>query len=139
MDKNAFFWQVQDGRLPPPKVAATLGIKILSVSPEDGTIEVEFEGKPEFTNPVGHTQGGFLAAMLDDTVGPLISSTLRAGEFAPTLNLNVSFAKPASVGKLLGKGHIVRRGRDVSILAGELYQNGELIATATATVIVRKS
>ncbi len=139
MDKNAFFWQVQDGRLPPPKVAATLGIKILSVSPEDGTIEVEFEGKPEFTNPVGHIQGGFLAAMLDDTVGPLISSTLRAGEFAPTLNLNVSFAKPASVGKLLGKGHIVRRGRDVSILAGELYQNGELIATATATVIVRKS
>lgn len=139
MDKNAFFWQVQDGRLPPPKVAATLGIKILSVSPEDGTIEVEFEGKPEFTNPVGHIQGGFLAAMLDDTVGPLISSTLRAGEFAPTLNLNVSFAKPASVGKLLGKGHIVRRGRDVSILAGELYQDGELIATATATVIVRKS
>jgi uncharacterized protein (TIGR00369 family) len=139
VDKNAFFWQVQDGRLPPPKVAATLGIKILSVSPEDGTIEVEFEGKPEFTNPVGHIQGGFLAAMLDDTVGPLISSTLRAGEFAPTLNLNVSFAKPASVGKLLGKGHIVRRGRDVSILAGELYQNGELIATATATVIVRKS
>ena len=139
MDKNAFFWQVQDGRLPPPKVAATLGIKILSVSPEDGTIEVEFEGKPEFTNPVGHIQGGFLAAMLDDTVGPLISSTLRAGEFAPTLNLNVSFAKPASVGKLLGKGHIVRRGRDVSILAGELYQDGELIATAMATVIVRKS
>ena len=138
MDRNAFFWQMQDGKLPPPKVVATLGIKILSVSPEDGTIEVEFEGKPEFTNPVGQIQGGFLAAMLDDTVGPLISSTLRAGEFAPTLNLNVSFAKPAMVGKLLGKGRIVRRGRDISILAGELYQNGDLIATATATVMVRK-
>ena len=138
MDKDAFFWQVQDGKLPPPKAAATLGIHILSVSPDAGTIEVEFDGRPEFTNPAGQIQGGFLAAMLDDTVGPLISSTLRAGEFAPTLNLNVSFAKPASVGKLLGKGRIVRRGRDVSILAGELYQNGELIATATATVIVRK-
>jgi uncharacterized protein (TIGR00369 family) len=138
VDKNAFFWQIQDGRLPPPKAAATLGIQILSVSPDAGTIEVEFDGKPEFTNPAGQIQGGFLAAMLDDTVGPLISSTLRAGEFAPTLNLNVSFAKPASVGKLLGKGRIVRRGKDVSILAGELYQGGELIATATATVMVRK-
>jgi uncharacterized protein (TIGR00369 family) len=132
VDKNAFFWQIQDGRLPPPKAAATLGIQILSVSPDAGTIEVEFDGRPEFTNPAGQIQGGFLAAMLDDTVGPLISSTLRAGEFAPTLNLNVSFAKPASVGKLLGKGRIVRRGKDVSILASEFYQGGELIATATA-------
>jgi uncharacterized protein (TIGR00369 family) len=139
VDKNAFFWQIQDGKLPPPRAAATLGIRILSVSPDAGTIEVEFDGKPEFTNPAGQIQGGFLAAMLDDTVGPLISSTLRAGEFAPTLNLNVSFAKPAAVGKLLGKGRIVRRGKDVSILAGELYQSSELIATATATVMVRKS
>ena len=137
MDKNAFFWQIQDGRLPPPKAAATLGIRILSVSPDAGTIEVEFDGKPEFTNPAGQIQGGFLAAMLDDTVGPLISSTLRACEFAPTLNLNVSFAKPASIGKLLDKGRIVRRGKDISILAGELHQSAELIATATATVIVR--
>jgi len=139
MDKNAFFWQIQEGKLPPPKAAATLGINILSVSPDDGTIEVEFEGKPEFTNPARQVQGGFLAAMLDDTVGPLIASTLRAGEFAPTLNLNVSFAKPAMVGKLLGKGRIVRRGKDISILAGEPYQNGDLIATATATVMVRKA
>ena len=138
MDKNAFFWQIQDGKLPPPKAAATLGIRILAVSPDAGTIEVEFDGKPEFTNPAGQIQGGFLAAMLDDTVGPLISSTLRAGEFAPTLNLNVSFAKPATVGKLHGKGRIVRRGKDISILAGELYQNDELIATATATVMIRK-
>lgn len=138
MDRNAFFWQVQEGKLPPPKAAATLGIRILSVSPDQGRIEVEFQGKPEFTNPAGHIQGGFLAAMLDDTMGPLISSTLRAGEFAPTLNLNVSFAKPAVAGTLLGKGRIIRRGKDISFLAGELFQHDELVATATATVIVRE-
>jgi uncharacterized protein (TIGR00369 family) len=138
MDRNAFFWQIQDGKLPPPPAAATLGIRILEISPEAGTIEVEFQGKPEFTNPAGHVQGGFLAAMLDDTMGPLVSSTLQAGEFAPTLNLNVSFARPASVGKLIGKGRIVRRGKEVCLLAGELYQKDELVATATATAIVRR-
>lgn len=138
MDKNSFFWQIQEGKLPPPPAAQTLGIRIVHVAPEAGTIEVEFDGKREFTNPAGHIQGGFLAAMLDDTVGPLISATLAAHEFAPTLNLNVSFVKPAKPGKIVGKGRIVRRGKEVSFLAGELYQEGELLATASATVIVRR-
>ena len=89
MDRDAFFWQIQDGKLPPPNAAVTLGIKFLSVDGETGSIETEFDGKPEFTNPAGKIQGGFLAAMLDDTMGPALASTLAAGEFAPTLNLNV--------------------------------------------------
>ncbi len=139
MDKDAFFWQVQDGKLPAPRAAATLGISIRAVSPETGTIEVEFEGKPEFANPVGAIQGGFLAAMLDDTMGPALAATLNAGEFAPTLNLNVSFARPAKIGKLLGKGRIVRRGKEVCLLAAELYQDGDLVASATATAIIRRA
>jgi uncharacterized protein (TIGR00369 family) len=100
---------------------------------------VEFDGKPEFTNPVGHIQGGFLAAMLDDTMGPALAATLDAGEFAPTLNLNVSFARPARVGKLQGKGRILKRGREVCFLAAELFQEGELVAAATATAIIRRA
>lgn len=139
MDKNAFFWQVQDGKLPPPPAAATLGVCIQAVDAEKGTIEIEFEGKPEFTNPVGHIQGGFLAAMLDDTMGPALLATLKAGEFAPTLNLNVSFARPAKVGKLQAKGRVLKRGKDICFLAAELFQDGALVAAATATVVVRKS
>src|SRR4029450_8824925 len=108
---------IEDGRLPPPRAAVTLGISIREVSPQAGTIEVEFEGKPEFTNPAGHIQGGVRAAMLDDTMGPALAATLRGGEFAPTLNLNVSFARPAGVGRLLGMGRIVRRGEDIWFLA----------------------
>lgn len=139
MDKDAFFWQVQDGRLPAPRAAVTLGISIRSVSAEAGTIEVEFDGKPEFTNPLGAIQGGFLAAMLDDTMGPALAATLKAGEFAPTVNLNVSFARPAQVGTLLGKGRVVRRGKDVCLFAAELYQDGDLVASATATAIIRRT
>jgi uncharacterized protein (TIGR00369 family) len=138
MDKNAFFWQIQDGKHPPPRCAATLGIAIRKVQPDEGTIECEFEGKPEFTNPAGNIQGGFLAAMLDDTMGPALAATLAAGEFAPTLNLNVSFVKPAKPGKLTGLGRIVRRGSEVCYLAGELFQNCELVAAATATALIRK-
>ena len=116
----------------------TLGIAIRHVDAEAGTIEVEFQARPEFTNPIGHVQGGFLAAMLDDTMGPALRATLAAGEFAPTLNLNVSFARPARSGPIQGKGRVVRRGREVCLLAAELYQDGELVASGTATALIRR-
>jgi uncharacterized protein (TIGR00369 family) len=138
MDKAAFFWQVQEGKLPPPRSAATLGISIKRVSPEDGTIEVEFQGKPEFANPAGSIQGGFLAAMLEDTMGPALAATLNAADFAPTLNLNVSFAKAARIGAIQGKGRVLKRGKEVCFLAAELHQDGDLVASATATALIRR-
>jgi uncharacterized protein (TIGR00369 family) len=137
MDKQAFFWKVMAGELPPPRAAETLGILFRHVDGDSGTVEVEFQGRPEFANPVGNVQGGFLAAMLDDTMGPALAATLKAGEFAPTLNLNVSFHRPASVGLLVGKGRVIKRGKDICFLAAELYQDDELVASATATAVVR--
>ena len=137
MDKQSFFWKIIAGELPAPKAAETLGIIFKHIDPDSGTIEVELQGKPEFTNPAGNIQGGFLAAMLDDTMGPALAATLKQGEFAPTLNLNISFHRPANVGLLVGKGRVVKRGKDICFLAGELFQQGELIASATATAIIR--
>ena len=138
MDKQAFFWRVMAGELAPPRAAETLGIRFLCIDGEQGTVEVQFQGKQEFTNPAGNVQGGFLAAMLDDTMGPALAATLKAGEFAPTLNLNVSFHRPAVVGALVGKGRVVKRGKDICFLAAELYQREELVASATAPAVVRE-
>jgi uncharacterized protein (TIGR00369 family) len=137
MDKRAFFWRIMAGELPPPKAAQTLGLAFKHIDAEAGAVEVEFQAKPEFTNPAGNIQGGFLAAMLDDAMGPALAATLGAEEFAPTLNLNVSFERAAKVGTIVGKGRVVRRGKDVCFLSGELYQDGERIASATATALVR--
>ena len=137
MDKRAFFWRVIAGELPPPRAAETLGIRFIQIDAEAGSVEVEFQGRQEFTNPAGNIQGGFLAAMLDDTMGPALAATLKEGEFAPTLNLNVSFHRPAVVGKLVGKGRVIKRGKDICFLAAELYQSEDLVASAVATAVVR--
>jgi len=138
MDKQAFFWKIVDGRLPLPGAASTLGARFTAIDADAGTLEAEFQGRPEFTNPAGHIQGGFLAAMLDDTMGPALAAALARGEFAPTLNLHVSFEQPAKVGTLVGKGRVLRRGKEVCFLAGELFQDGVRVASATATAIVRR-
>jgi uncharacterized protein (TIGR00369 family) len=136
-DPNAYFWQVIDGVQPPPRVAATLGIQFTAIDPDAGTIETTFQARPEFTNPAGHVQGGMLAAMLDDTMGPALAATLGPGQFAPTLNLNVSFERPGKVGAITGRGRVLKRGADVCFLAGELFQDGKRIASATATALIR--
>jgi uncharacterized protein (TIGR00369 family) len=84
---------------------------------------------------MGNVQGGFLAAMLDDTLGPALAATLGDGEFAPTLELKVSFLRPAAPGRITGTGRVVHRGGSIAFLAGELRdETGDVLATATATV-----
>jgi uncharacterized protein (TIGR00369 family) len=137
-DKAAFFWRIRAGELPPPPIAATLGLVFKHIDAEAGTIEVEFTARPEFNNPAGNVQGGILAAMLDDAMGTALAATLAKGEFAPTLNLNASFHRGAKAGTISGKGRVLKRGKDVCFLAGELYQDGELVASATATALIRR-
>jgi uncharacterized protein (TIGR00369 family) len=132
------FWDVLEGRGPIPPAAALLGWELVAVDPDAGTIEVAFAAGEQFLNPVGVIQGGFLAAMLDDTLGPALVATLGPGQFAPTIDLHVQFLRPARPGRLTGHGRVVRRGKDVAFLAGELLDDsGELIATATATTQIR--
>ena len=128
------FWDVLAGRAPPPPAAVTLGGQLVAVRPEQGEIEVRFEARPEFVNPFGAVQGGFLAAMLDDTMGPALVATLGPGDTAPTLELSVQFLRPARTGPLIGRGRVVHRGSGVAFLAGELSdEEGAVVATATAT------
>ena len=134
MERAGPFWDVMEGRKPPPPAAALLGFELLAIDPAQGTIRVRFAARPEFANPIGVVQGGFLAAMLDDTLGPALVCTLPSGHFAPTIELKVNFIRPAPLGALIGEGHVVARGGTIAFLAGELRtEQGELVATATAT------
>ena len=60
------------------------------------------------------------------------------GLFAPTTDLHVQFLRPARPGRLSGRGRIVRRGREVAFLAGELIDgSGQVVAAAVATAQIR--
>ena len=133
------FWDAIAGRVPGPPAAETLGWAIEEIDPAAGTIRVSFDARPAFRNPMGNIQGGFLAAMLDDTMGPALVATLEPGEFAPTLELKVNFLRPARPGRRIGTGRVGHRGGTVAFLAGDLSDvGGNLLATATATArIVR--
>ena len=138
MRREGPFWDVMEGGAAPPPAAVLLGWELVSIDPEAGTIEVTFTATEQFLNLVGVIQGGFLAAMLDDTLGPALVATLGPGQFGPTLDLHVQFLRPAHPGRLTGRGRIVRRGKDIAFLAGELVDGGgQIVAVATATAQIR--
>lgn len=133
---DGYFARVRRGELAPPPVSTTLGGRITAVDLEAGTLESDYYAGEGFLNPAGQVQGGILGAMLDDVTAFLVTATLAPGEHCATLNLNLSFLKPARAGALQGRSRLVRRGRGVCHVAGELLQDGQLVATATAVCTV---
>ena len=119
-------------RVPIPPVARTLGWALRAVDPMAGTIEVGFTAGEAFLNPAGVVQGGFLAAMLDDTQGPAIFAMTGGRIYAPTIDFNISFLKPARPGRFVGKGRVVSLGKTIAFTEAELFDEaGDMVARAT--------
>jgi uncharacterized protein (TIGR00369 family) len=115
-----------------PPAAELLGWEALAIEP--GYARVCYTASEQFYNPMGTVQGGFLAAMLDDAMGPALFTLLDEGQHAPTLEMKVSFLRPARAGLLIAEGRVVRRGGSVAFLEGTLStEGGDIVATATAT------
>jgi uncharacterized protein (TIGR00369 family) len=137
MERTGMFMDAVRRGLPAPPAARTLGFQVLDVDPDQGRIEVSFEGTEAFTNPFGEVLGGFLAAMLYDTVGPALLATLARGEFIVTHQLRVDFVRPAPVGRFVGRGRVVHRDGNRAVLQATLYDtDGQVVATADAAAEV---
>jgi uncharacterized protein (TIGR00369 family) len=130
------FWDGVTGRGPMPPAAATLGFEFVDADPDAGWIEVAFTATDAFVNPMGEVLGGFLAAMVFDTVGPALLATLGPDEFQSTLELKTSFLRPTGPGRLVGRGRVVHRDGDLAFLDATLADVAGTVATGTATARV---
>ena len=85
-------------------------------------------------NPGGNVQGGFVAAMLDDTMAPALVSATGGREMPVSLDLVVSFLRPVAPGRVIGRGRVVSRSRTTAFLEAELFDvDGTLLARAMST------
>jgi uncharacterized protein (TIGR00369 family) len=122
---------------PKPPCAELLGWELLSADGATGEVRIGFEGRPEFRNPGGAIQGGLVAAMLDDTLGPAVLVKTGGTHYCATIDLRVSFLAPAMPGRFVGEGRIVKIGKTIAFLEGRLLDAaGEVVATATASARV---
>lgn len=117
-----------------PPFTAWLEPTLLSVKP--GSFEMEITVRKEMTNPLGLLHGGIQAAILDEIIGMTVAS-LDKPLPAVSVNLNVDFLGKARLGdKITAKSNLVRQGRQIINMTGELYnQEGKLIARAMSNML----
>jgi uncharacterized protein (TIGR00369 family) len=116
-----------------PPCAQLLRWRLIDADPETGWVQIGFEGKSEFCNPAGFVQGGFLAAMLDDIMGPAVLVKSNGALYTATIDLHVSFLAPAKTGLLTAEATVMQIGKTIGFIEGNLRDaGGALVAKASA-------
>ena len=114
-----------------------LGSEFVSWDEETATATMRFTVKREMTTWRGGVQGGLVAGYLDDVMGYAYVA-MTGGEQAP-LNLEISMQLLGLLPEgatIIGKGRVVRAGRRVVFLEGELLsEEGQVLARSTSTAI----
>ena len=111
-----------------------LGLEILEADKESRTVKVAFNAGPDLCNMWGGIQGGMVAAMLDDVMSLAVGLDLEWGQISPTLELKVSMLNAARPGRIIGTGRVIKRGKSVGFIEGELADEaGKILATGSST------
>jgi len=114
-----------------------LGCQFVGFDKETATASMRFVVKREMTTWRGGMQGGLVAGYLDEVMGYAYVAA-SDGEQAP-LNLEISMQLLGILTEgamIMGKGRVVRAGRRVVFLEGELQtEDGRVLARATSTAI----
>jgi len=84
-NRSGPFWDAAEGRAPLPPAAATLGLEVVEVDPDAGTIELAFHPTEAFTNPTGNVLGDivFLEASLTNADGELAAISTTTAQVIP--------------------------------------------------------
>ena len=113
-----------------------MGCEVLNWDRDTETLTMRFTAPPEFGTPRGAVQGGLIAGFLDEVMGAAVAHATKGEAIPLNLDMNLTFLKLVPIGTFTGTGRIVRRGKRVIFLEGELHDDeGNLLSRATSTAI----
>ena len=102
----------------------------------DGVCICQLTVKEEHLNPNGVVHGAVIYALADTGMGGALVSSLPAGQQCATIEIKISYFRPARSGELIGKAHVVRLGKRIAFMAAEVSSGDTLIAQATGTFTI---
>lgn len=113
----------------------TFGIRYLRSGP--GWVEAAFAPDQRFSNNFGLVQGGVLGVYLDNILGQAAYTLAESEQSLTTTALNLQFLEPAPIGPLKGSARVVKKGRRMVFVEGEVSDaKGRLLVRATASLLV---
>lgn len=124
---------------PPPEqntVLATLGDGVVTESDGDeGRSVIEFTCRPEMCHSGGVAQGGFVSGWIDSAMAHACIARYTTDFWIATLEMKVSFFRPATPGRVIAEGWIERAGKQTVFTEGRLLDaEGAVLAKASSTI-----
>jgi uncharacterized protein (TIGR00369 family) len=127
-------------RFPDSGTARLLAQRIIEADGADGRVRVAFEAGSAFENPAGFVQGGILATMLDDTMGPALWAHSGGTMFPVTIDMTISYLGAVRPGVIFGEGRVVQAGKTIAFLEAQLTDgDGKIVARAIASARLVKA
>ena len=114
--------------------AKLIGIELDQISEGVATLGLQVRNDLMQNNGVVH--GGAIASLIDTAAAFAIVSLLSSGERVTTVDLTVSYLRPLTTGRARATARVVRAGRRLITVSGEVLDDGgTLVATALTTYI----
>jgi uncharacterized protein (TIGR00369 family) len=129
----------QEGQMPPPPIADTIGFTVESAAA--GEVAFSFIPARRHYNLMGGVHGGVYATLLDTATACAVHTKLPAGTTFATLDLNVKFLRAlnADSGRVTCTGRVVHLGRRTALAHAEMVDTkGRLCAHATSTCLIQR-
>lgn len=117
-------------------VLATLGDGVVTDSDgETGRSVLEFTCRPNMCHSGGVAQGGFVSGWIDSAMAHACIARYTTDFWIATLEMKVSFFRPATPGPVIAEGWIERAGKQTVFTEGRLLNtDGEVLAKASSTI-----
>lgn len=116
--------------------ARLMGARLVSFDRETETATLAFEAPECFITGRGIVQGGLVAGFLDEAMGWAHVLSTDGREAPLNLDLTMTLLGGVPAGPVTGIGRVIRRGKRIVFLEGELRDDGgKVLARSTSTAI----
>lgn len=118
------------------EMLTTLGDgQVIEFDGDGGRAVLSYTCKPEMCHSGGVAQGGFVTGWIDSAMAHACIARYGESFWVATLEVKVSFFRPAGPGPVIGEGWIERAGKQTVFTEGRLLNaDGDVLAKASSTV-----
>ena len=120
-------------------VMATIGARLTGVAPGEVTLELPY--RQDLTQQHGFLHAGIVTSVMDSACGYAALSLMEPGTAVLSVEFKVNLLAPARGNLFRAIGRVVRAGRNVTVVSGELrvvdatVPDGALVAIMTGTMM----
>lgn len=112
----------------------TLGATLERVAP--GEVDLGLAFRADLTQQHGFLHAGVVTAVVDSACGYAALSLMEAGAAVLSVEFKVQLLAPARGARFVALGRVVRAGRTLTVVAGELRdEGGEAVALLNGTMM----